>query len=822
MATTSYLKDIDTRPIDIKPTRLPYEAFMQEYQAKSQYFGESAAMIQQAHKNVLDIDPMFKQNKEYLKGFLAKAQDNLAKVLKSDMTVTDNAANGQKVYSQIFDTSNDSNRLLLTDSQLNKHYQNEIKKSDSARTANGGKNWNAANEFYFKSQYQQYVNDANQGKDPNLVNQHYENRKSFIPYHDILPDLKAAKDLCEESSHSTTKVNAENYLLFDNNSVSGVSQNSMQNCLGFLPDAAKQQIGINAYAQYYNNREGLKQDYKAYFVDKRKQEADMASLKYAALAGMKDVDKNLLAEFKMQHDEKKALYEQGLSEWNNIIGKGTESDFINKNFENISSVVGNLKLVERASVAMSWQKIEDELSVNAAGIAKFNAEKAIYLSDRQFNQDLQMTDLKQMHEQANITLKGNIDLAKEGMKLDKDGKIVSSAQGYTDAGISADAEISSKLAFDQELDNSMNAMTGSLNGLNNAVMSYIDNSGLDDKTKQNIKSILNNPKYANYGAISNFIDVFEKSGIKDPMIIESIKAFRNDYQKFKNISYEKKTIEKGIKNSLNEVYTDLSTSSGQKPNLTGEEIATIFQGGTVKGLTSNDFNYLTLEYFNRRVQQNKSIENDKREEAYRTRFRNGNKYFNQNTTEKQTKEEEFQIKSLVNIPDEYMITKPSQDKDGNVIFQVKRKEKNEDGVEIIKTLNDKEIENIVARGGNMEVISFPGRSKNSKDFYIKLPRFKEPLPGYINTELARNLTVYTEAEMPSQSGTWAKDKTGQRDETLSVTSSTGKEYKVQIGNINGNPIFKLSTMIKGKWQTFETTYNSIEAVSAVIENNKGW
>ena len=156
MAAVSYLQNIDTRPVEYKPYKLPWNSFMQEFSTKMGYFGESAAIVQQAYKNVLGLDPQFAQNKAYLKSFMDQAKKDLSKVVKSDMLITDNAVNAANVFKPIFDTSKRENRLLLTDSELNNFYKKEAQKAELARTTKNGVGWNRNNQFYMESQYLKY------------------------------------------------------------------------------------------------------------------------------------------------------------------------------------------------------------------------------------------------------------------------------------------------------------------------------------------------------------------------------------------------------------------------------------------------------------------------------------------------------------------------------------------------------------------------------------------------------------------------------------------------------------------------------------------
>ncbi len=827
MAAVSYLQNIDTRPVEYKPYKLPWQGFMQEFSAKNQFFGESAAIIQQAYKNVLGLDPQFKQNKEYLKNFMDQAQKDLNRVVKSDMLVTDNAVNAANVFKPIFDTSKRENRLLLTDSELNKFYKSEGQKAELARTTKNGAGWNRNNQFYMESQYAKYREAAERGDDINSIEDHFSKKKGFIPYYDVLPELEKVKKLCHEDSNETTKVSADNYMLFDTRSATGVSQAKMQSCLGFLSDAAKQQIGINSYANYYNNKQGLVDDYRSYFVDGKKSEYDASLSMYAAASAYKGKDPKKLAEIqqlKALKDQKELEYKNGVTEWNSILNGRSERDYIEDNYDNIASVVGNVKFAERGSKALSWQEVESKLSANAAGIAMFKQQGDIYMQNLQFKQQQQLAEQKQGYEQSNIALKGDYDLAKEGLRINaKTGKLeLINGVEPVDANLLPTPPESSKTEFDERMDGAFNNVSNSLNGLNKSVMNFIENTpSLTAEEKQQwrvrMASTAQNPEL-----IANFIDVYDKMGINDPMINANIKAYKDAKQGFMDLKYTKKNIEKTVKRTPQQF--NISMINGQKVNLTDAEVRQISQGQTVRGYNKAMFGSATLDYYDRAAKFNNDNYEERLEEAYRSQFTTSSRYF---YTPETKPEEEMRTRNLRNrfgIPESYNISKFYTDKDGNAVFQLTEEIKDEDGNKTIRVLSKSEMEAMGLSGLKIENFGGPDEDgdtpKGTQQSFFRLDGYKAPMSSFIDPKLHNKLTIYTSAEMPDNVGEWADPGSD-----LEMTSSTGKNWKIRVGKVpDGNmqfrPIFKTFTEVNGKWVENPNPLNSIEQVVSVIENKK--
>ena len=815
MAAVSYLQNIDTRPVEYKPYKLPWQGFMQEFSAKNQYFAESANMIQQSYKNVLGLDPLFAQNKEYLKNFLDKAQKDLSKVVKSDMTVTDNAVNAANVFKPIFDTSKKENRLLLTDSQLNKFYKEEGQKAQQARTTKNGAGWNRNNQFYFENQYQKYKEAAERGEDPNTIEDHYAKRKGFIPYYDILPDLEKVKKLCHEDSQTNTGVNKSNYLMLETHSASGVSQSKMQNCLGFLPEAAKQQIGINSYANYNGNKQGLMSDYKSYFVDNKKSEYDAALFKYAAAAGYKGKDPVKLAdiqELKALQEQKELEYNNGTTEWNNMLNGKSERDYVEDNYDNISSVVGNVKFTERGAKAMSWQEIENTLSANAAGIAQFKQKGDIYMQQLKFNQQQQLAEQNFGYDVQLESMKGQIAMMKEGMKLDMNGKVVTS-ENPQDANLLPDTKPQGKKDFDERVSDAFNNMNSSVQGINNSALTHIEgNVNLTTKQKQDLKVNLGT---GNLDGIANFIDAYDKMDINDPMVDANIKVFNESRRKYMALEYEKKNIIAAV--PLPTATHNLKMNDGRSIVLSDTQMIDLNKGKTVRNITKNDLQQ--FDYYVRPAILNMELYEDKVEEQYKNQWLNSSKYYFTPETKTQAETRVMNMKNKFGISDEYDISSYYTDKDGNAVFKVTQQIKDDNGVKSTKTLSSDEMKQLNIPGVSIETFGGTGKQKN---VFFKASNYTTPLASYIDPELQNSITVFTQAQMPKTVGTWADN-----GDDLEITSDSGKEWKIKIGTIadsqseDGRPIYKTSMKVKGKWLESPIPSYSIPELVQMI-NTKQW
>ena len=114
-----------------------------------------------------------------------------------------------------------------------------------------------------------------------------------------------------------------------------------------------------------------------------------------------------------------------LKNLNESIKKMQDPDFINKHYEDISSRVGFLNWSNRTGQSYSWEEAVHKLSPNAAGIALYKAQEAERMNNIQFNQRQQLAQQQFGYAQQLARTRGEFELAKEGLKLDTKGNVVS-------------------------------------------------------------------------------------------------------------------------------------------------------------------------------------------------------------------------------------------------------------------------------------------------------------------------------------------------------------------------------------------------------------
>ena len=375
---SSYLQKFNPQVLNKQPLKLNNQALLQEFASKLGYWQQGVAKIQQSYQNVLQLDPQFGQNKEYMKRYIDDATKQMQKYVSSDLSIQDNAAQASKLFNGILDPSKKENELLLIDHSLNQYYKTQIQDSDKARLAvnkkgEQGENWNLKNDFYFRNEYNKYLEAAKEG-DISQLNSLYQNKKGFIPYYDDTQDINDAIKNCKSSS-SVTQAPASNPLYLEKSSYKGITAEQLQGCLSFLPERAKQQIGINSYYDYYNNKEGLLEDYKYLVKDKYEEQEKTLKAEIAALEIDPNKNKDILINKKAELETLSAQVIENTKDWEKLVGNNG-IEFINKNYERIASITGFQKKISALGKAHAYSDVERIFSPNAAQIAmdKLNAD----------------------------------------------------------------------------------------------------------------------------------------------------------------------------------------------------------------------------------------------------------------------------------------------------------------------------------------------------------------------------------------------------------------------------------------------------------------
>ena len=91
MPTSSYIQPNSYQELDFKPYKLDYNAVLKEASAKTSYWMEGAAKIQDAYSKITGLAPQNIKNRESLNNFNLQVKDQIKKLAGSDLGIQGNA-----------------------------------------------------------------------------------------------------------------------------------------------------------------------------------------------------------------------------------------------------------------------------------------------------------------------------------------------------------------------------------------------------------------------------------------------------------------------------------------------------------------------------------------------------------------------------------------------------------------------------------------------------------------------------------------------------------------------------------------------------------
>ena len=591
MPTASYLRNNDYSIQDFKPFDLPYSATLQELATKNAYWQQGVQKIKESFDAVLGLDPQFAQHKEYLDNFTEQANKELTKAGKSDLAQDDNVGAALAIFKPLYDTSNSFNKGLLTDSQTNEFYKRQNQLADAARSSNGGKTWNKNNQFYMQSAYQKYMNDAKTG-DISKVDENWSQKKGYIPYYDYSNDVIEAKKNCHESGDDTV-TRSSNTLYLEKTSSLGITANAMQNCLQFLPDAAKQQIGIDSYANYYTNKAGLLNDYKDLVYNRYNDEKNGIQVQLAAAKATNN--KPLINFLTNRFNQADTLAKSGEAQWNSMTHNTDGSKFLNENYESIASTVGVAHFIRNAGQAFSWQNNKHELTPDAAGMLMAKQVFDAHSQAQSEKHDFLLNDQKHSQAMELERLKLSADETSGVSTKLADGTNMSDIQRQQDI-IDKGTPINNEAAMLKNIDDSKLAMSNSITTIKNMIIEKLKS----DPNNPAAKSLLDSLSGTNIptATMLNFFKVYNdginNGGKRDTNIDMAIKTFKNATNEFQdvntqynNINSKLKTVDTSKFDNVTPIFSGITNDKGEKIFLTKKDMADIALGHSIKGVSSD-------------------------------------------------------------------------------------------------------------------------------------------------------------------------------------------------------------------------------------------
>lgn len=793
MPSVGYQKNNDYSVQNFRPFEMPYASAIQAIATKTAYWQQGASKIKSQFDATVGLDPQYQSNKEYLKDFVGKAESQLGQVVKSDLADSDNVQAALGIFQPLTDTSNPINAGLMKDAEINKHYKEQLRASDAARTSDGGKNWSQDNDTYLKMGYSKYLNDAKAGN-TNTIDENYQNKKSFIPYYDIAPEREKLLKECKDSSLETTQGDS-NPAFLRTDSMEGVSAARVQGCLGLASDKYRAQIGIESVVNYSRNHEGLLTDFQNVIYGSKKDQLSALQAQLSAATVKKD--KNNIDDLTSKINDLNGQITQGEEYYKRLTKNTTGQAYVDANFESLAAHVGFLKHSEMAGTFLSHSDIKHKLSVNAAFISQMNIASQENLQNQRLNfeRDDHAANRESQYTIAKLSEKGKKGKKGDGSDDDEDAPDMKQSDVYIDGTQSNPEQVLFKAKTDAK------------------TMADADLLSLKNNLEASTGQTFDQNKLINY------INTYDKpGGSPDPTINSFLNKYFNSRQQSERLEQDYQARDKKANENIDKttLYGTGIYENGKEIKLTQPEAFSLKKGQIIKGLkykldtyhTSGDmfsdgvntkadtFIYTgadgkeqSVSAGNIYTNKDMKVSEGNRQTAFQGyTVANNNTFYKLNETAKSKKDNFYNIGMALGVLADnknYDINPQVKNADGDAMVAVT--DKNTGLPLSIDDLNKKILPNVVGSGA----VAVNMKSGDKIVPVIKLPKMYDAIKDDGNTAEAIHLANHATNNMPQQSGNGIMNSNNPSLKLFMRKNTAGVPIKIDVINQGGRPIYVL-------------------------------
>lgn len=366
-----------------RPYRLPTNDILRGLSAEDQFWDDGARRVRAYYDNALNLDLTLDENKQIRKDFMAKADDQMAKLSTMNLADPSVQKQGLDVFKPLF-----QDQGILLDDAITKKRNQVI--GDAMRAKNDqktqGEGYNQDNLTYALQGFKNFGNATSRGSLKDIYGQ--TANAEYTPYHDV---SKEYLDLASKCKPDKMDVNRVDGLYLHDISDESMTADKMNGCIkGGLSDKAWNQLKITGSVRYGQNYGAIANGYAPILESANKGYADNL-VTLAAERDKRSKSKDWNDEMAQAYDDQEKQIKSTIANNHAQIGRMRAGDFsdIQKNYDNIiSQVYGNQDIGSFAH-AFSYMDRTDKYSPNAAGIAQFNQsnENARFGANLKFQQE---------------------------------------------------------------------------------------------------------------------------------------------------------------------------------------------------------------------------------------------------------------------------------------------------------------------------------------------------------------------------------------------------------------------------------------------------
>jgi hypothetical protein len=260
-----YQTPYDAQSYVTNPYQLPTQQIIGAVQTRNQYWEGAASNLRNAYQNYLGLDLSRADNHERLNQLMQGVNENLQRVVKTDLSLGENYGEAMKVFDPI---THDDN--IMGDNAITRHYKQEFATAQSYRTKDNGKEYSETNVRDLSNHLQDFVNDSSAAN----WRSHYSTRAFYTPYTDVAAEIRTLERSFKPDTMSLTTpmyLDANGKPTDRGGNPSGYMLNKTDKSIiasqyraymdAHLSDKAKNQLAIDGRVRYHDNPNALISDY---------------------------------------------------------------------------------------------------------------------------------------------------------------------------------------------------------------------------------------------------------------------------------------------------------------------------------------------------------------------------------------------------------------------------------------------------------------------------------------------------------------------------------------------------------------------------------
>ncbi len=375
----SYLRGNDYNTLKFSPFQLPVNDIAKTIMAKTEYWNEGASRVKARYDDALGLSLTNPENQQIKKDYIQKSEEMIKSLASQNLGNPDVQQAGVGIFKNLF-----ADEGILYDDQLTKHF-GKVRNDYYATLKKDPSKASTRNLAYAMEDMEAFQNDP----DRTSGKKYFERRRDYIPYYDPADDIDTALKHCKADS-VTTQSPTPTLTGYSLKTIDkGISAAKASDCFAAgLSEQAKQQINIDGYMAFRNNKEGLATSYADYLNEGSKSIIDTRTQIAVKLADLnKKKTQGIITKLELDSlDAYKKMdksYSDQLLNTTQTIDRLNKKDFspLDKDYAGISGLVMAHMKNSQFGKAFSYDEFTKEMIADPASMLKMSIMSKAALQD---------------------------------------------------------------------------------------------------------------------------------------------------------------------------------------------------------------------------------------------------------------------------------------------------------------------------------------------------------------------------------------------------------------------------------------------------------